>query len=248
VKTSNRSIGWAAIVAAVLLGLTVATGLSAAPPSGNPAAAPSAGKGAPKLRNVTLAIRHRVFHEFADQQAVELNKDFLVGDTKLTARVVQYVPDFTMDLSTGKVISRSQEPRNPAFKIVVREGKAYRDTTWAMLSLPPHFARNSYLAFKVMRIDFIGREPLVADSAQAYKELEALKEAARKMRTTEADPHGGAANPHGGMSSPHGGAANPHGAPAASPHGTTPPGHPSTIPMVPSHGDGSQSTEDKDSK
>ena len=65
-KTSNRSIGWAAIVAAVLLGLTVATGLSAAPPSGNPAAAPSAGKGAPKLRNVTLAIRHRVFHEFAD--------------------------------------------------------------------------------------------------------------------------------------------------------------------------------------
>ena len=88
-------------------------------------------------------------------------------------------------LSTGKVISRSQEPRNPAFKIVVREGKAYRDTTWAMLSLPPHFARNSYLAFKVMRIDFIGREPLVADSVQAYKELEALKEAARKMRPRE---------------------------------------------------------------
>ena len=232
-KTSNRRIGSAAVAAALLLALFVPAGLSAAPPSGKPAA---------KLRNVTLAIRHRVFHEFADQQAVELNQDFVVGDTKYTARVVQYVPDFAMDLSTGKVISRSQEPRNPAFKIVVREGKAYRDTTWAMLSLPPHFARNSYLAFKVMRIDFIGREALVADSAQAYKELEALKETARQMRPTEADPHGGAAaDPHGGMS-------NPHGAPTSNPHGSMPPGHPSTIPMVPSHGDESKSAEDKDSK
>jgi hypothetical protein len=95
-----------------------------------------------------------------------------------------------------------------------------------MLSLPPHFTRKSYLAFKVMRIDFIGREPLLADSAQSARELEALKEAARKSAPPEADgPPVLMGNPHGGTS-PHGGMPPP----AGSPHGgvTTVPSHPST--------------------
>lgn len=251
---SMNALRWAALCAAasisavLLIGSSPPVGTAAAADAPHPAStaakpAKAPASKAPPLKTVTLAIRHRIFHEFADQQAVTLGKDFTVGDTDYTARVVEYVPDFAMDLETHKVVSRSQEPRNPAFKIVVRQGKAYRDTTWAMLSLPPHFARNSYLAFKVMRIDFVGREPLVADSAQAYKELEALKEAARKSRPTEADPHGEVANPHGSMS-------NPHGAPAENPHGTTtkPPGHPSTIPMIPSHGGASESTGVKDSK
>lgn len=246
-----RSITSSAVVAAALTAFALAAGPSAASdpappgatpaakqsgtaakgtattakPSQKPAAKPGAGA---KLKTVTLAIRHRVFHDFADQQAVTLNKDFLVGDTDYTARVVQYVPDFAMDLETHKVVSRSQEPRNPAFKIIVRQGKAYRDTTWAMLSLPPHFARNSYLAFKVMRVDFADREALVADSAQAYKELEALKQAALKMRPTEGDPHGEMQNPHGTTANPH----------AKQP----------TIQMVPSHGGTTKSSGDKDSK
>jgi len=245
VNARTRFIPAAAVVAAALAFFALPAGPSAASDpkpaaSGTaPAAKPStptAKPGAgPKLKTVTLAIRHRVFHEFADQQAVVLNKDFPVGDTEFTARVVQYVPDFAMDLSTGKVVSRTQEPRNPAFRIVVRQGKDYRDTTWAMLSLPPHFARNSYLAFKVMRIDFVGREALVADSAQAYKELEALKEAARKMRPTEEDPHGSMQNPHGST-------ANPHGSPA-DPHAQPPP-----LEMVPSHGGTTKSSGDKEPK
>jgi hypothetical protein len=223
-----KRVTWS-IAGAASLAIAV---LTAATPAPAPKSEPHAASGtktpmvAPKLQSVTLAIRNRIFHDFADQQKALLNKEFVVGDTEMTGRVVQYIPDFTMDLKSGKVTTRSPEPRNPAFKIVVRDkGKAV-DTTWAMLSLPPHFTRKSYLAFKVMRIDFIGREPLLADSAQSARELEALKEAARKAAPPEADgPPVLMGNPHGGTS-PHGGMTPPSG----SPHGgvTTVPSHPST--------------------
>lgn len=190
---------------------------------------------APKLKSVTIAIRNRVFHEFKDQQTVVQGKSFPIGDTDYSAKIVQFVPDFAMDLSNGKVISRSQDPKNPAFKLIVSQKGKAQDTTWAMMSLPPHFTRRSFLAFKVMRIDFVGREPIVVDSVKAYKELEALKEQARKNAPPEEDmpsPHGSMGmNPHGaggpipfpaGMKPPAGG----------SPHGGT------SIPVVPSHGSG----------
>ncbi len=129
-----------------------------------PAPAPSH---ASRLATVTFEIRHRVFHDFADRQQVKLNQEFSVGDTDFTARVVQYVPDFAMDMKTRKVISRSNEPKNPAFKIIVKQRKAVQDTTWAMINMPPHFARNSLLAFRVMRIDFVGRAPIVRPDSSA---------------------------------------------------------------------------------
>jgi hypothetical protein len=199
----------------------------------------------PKLKSVTIAIRNRVFHEFADQQTVIQGKSFVIGDTDFSARLVQYIPDFAMDISNGKVVSRSSEPNNPAFKLIVSQKGKAQDTTWAMMSLPPHFTRRSFLAFKVMRIDFIGREPIVVDSVKAYKELEALKEIARKSRPTEADPnpHAMGMNPHGaGGPLPHGTATgmNPHGAAGGmSPHGGgIPPAQGTSIPMTPSHGSG----------
>ena len=118
----------------------------------------------PRLEAVTLGIQHRIFHDFHDVQRVKLNQEFLLGDSDYSARVVQYVPDFEMDLGTRKVISRSDQPNNPAFKIIVREKKVPQDTTWAFLNMPPHFGRRSFFAFHVLRIDFAGRAPLVADT------------------------------------------------------------------------------------
>ncbi len=227
-RISSRAARAASLTIALAV-LTAAAPASKPEPAGQ-GAPPSAKAGAaPKLQSVTLAIRHRIFHEFADQQTAVLNKDFVVGDTEMTGRIVQYVPDFMMDLKNHKIISRSPEPKNPAFKIVVRDkGKAV-DTTWAMLSLPPHFARKSYLAFKVMRIDFIGREPLLADSAQSAKELEALKEAARKAAPPEMDgPPPLTTSPHGSMPMPPPGTVSPHG--GTSPHGTSPHGGVTTVP------------------
>ncbi|HET9251624.1 MAG TPA: hypothetical protein VFP58_05855 [Candidatus Eisenbacteria bacterium] len=216
------------------LALAAAFLVGAAPASTPPSKANPAGK--VKLRSVTLAIRHRVFHQFQDKHDAKLNQEFVIGDTEWSARVVRYVPDFAMELKTGKVVSRSPEPRNPAFQIVVRDkGKAV-DTTWAMLSMPPHFTRRSFLAFRVMRVDFDGREPMLADSAAVAKELEALKEAARASAPPERE------GPPPLMHPP-----IPQGK-----EGAMPPGHPKmdagTIAPVPSHGSGGSSGTGKDAK
>jgi hypothetical protein len=122
----------------------------------------------PRVSTVTLVIGNRVFPDFTDRQTVKLNQQFQVGDTDYSARIVQYVPDFTMDLKTGKIASRSSEPRNPAFKIIVKQKKVPQDTTWAMLNMPPHFARKSMLAFEIERIDFIGHDPVIRPSNPAH--------------------------------------------------------------------------------
>ncbi len=145
-------------------GLLVA--LALVPPARGETRAPSSGRG-PRLEAVTLGIRHRVFHDFRDLQRVRLNQDFILGDTEFTGRVVQYVPDFQMDLGSHRIFSLSDQPRNPAFKVIVRKGKVPQDTTWAFLKSPPHFGVRSYFAFQVLRIDFVGRPPLLPDTTAA---------------------------------------------------------------------------------
>ena len=98
-----------------------------------------------------------------------MNQSFRIGDTDYSARVVQYVSDFAMDMKTRKVVSRSSEPNNPALRIIVRLKGQPQDTTWALLHMPPHFARNSLLAFKVMRIEFAGRGPLLNPDTTAQR-------------------------------------------------------------------------------
>lgn len=131
-----------------------------------PAAAPVASHAA-RVKSVTLAMRHRVFKNFSDLQTVTPQKEFPVGDSEFSARVIRYVPDFAMDLKTGKVVTRSNEPKNPAFQIIVWEKKVPQDTTWAFMNLPPHFGRKSMIAFKIARIDFVGAPPVVADTTRA---------------------------------------------------------------------------------
>jgi hypothetical protein len=135
-------------------------------PAGAPAKVPAS---APRFEAVTFVVRHRVFHDFRDFHRVKLNQDFILGDTDYIGRVVQFVPDFEMRLPARKVISRSPQPNNPAFKVLVRKNKAPQDTTWAFLNSPPHFARNSYFAFQVVQIDFVGRPPIVADTTDVTK-------------------------------------------------------------------------------
>jgi hypothetical protein len=152
----NRRIRFAGLVVGCL-------GVTAVLPAraGSPPAASGHG---PKLDAVTFGILHRVFHEFRDVQRVKLNQDFPLGDTDYSARVVQYLPDFQMDLQNHRFFSLSEQPNNPAFKVVVRKGKAPQDTSWAFLKSPPHFSAKSYFAFHVMKVEFIGRPPLLPDT------------------------------------------------------------------------------------
>jgi hypothetical protein len=93
-----------------------------------------------------------------------MGKSFQIGDTRFSATVTDFEPDFVIDLPTHSITSRSIEPQNPAFRLIVREQGQPQDTTWAFLNMPPHFARNSLLAFEILRIDFAGRPPLLRDT------------------------------------------------------------------------------------
>ena len=121
--------------------------------------------GSPKVKTVTLGVRHRVYHDFVDTRVARPRQPFTIGDTPYSATVIDFVPDFVLDLDAGRITSRSTEPRNPAFRIVVRESGVPMDTTWAFLNMPPHFAPRSLLAFKVIRIEFADRPPLPDTSA-----------------------------------------------------------------------------------
>lgn len=122
-----------------------------------------------KVDAVTLDIRNRVWPDFHEEARVRLKEEFPVGDTDFSARVVEFVPDFSIDMKTRKVRSLSNEPRNPAVRIIVRQKGAPQDTTWAFLNFPPHFSRKSILAFQIKRLDFTDRPPLVAPSDSTTK-------------------------------------------------------------------------------
>jgi hypothetical protein len=81
-----------------------------------------------------------------------------------------------MDLKRRRIFSLTDQPNNPAFKIIVRKGKVPQDTTWAFLKSPPHFGARSYFAFQVLRVDFADRPPLAADTTAAAPKTEAPKE------------------------------------------------------------------------
>jgi hypothetical protein len=150
-------------------------------------AKPPARAGAPKFESVTLGVRHRVFHDFRDLHTVPLNREFPLGDTEYSARVIRYVPDFQMDVETRRVVSLGDQPRNPAFQVVVRKNKAPHDTSWAFLKSPPHFGPRAYFAFQVLRIGFAGAPPLVADTTRAAP---AMGMPPNRKPAASAAPHG----------------------------------------------------------
>jgi hypothetical protein len=111
---------------------------------------------------MSFVVGHRVFTQFRDQVTVRMQETFRVGDSEYSAKVVEFQPDFTMDLETHRVGSRSSEPNNPAVRVIVWKNGAPDDTAWAFLNMPPHFARHSMLAFRLTRLTFDNHPPLEA--------------------------------------------------------------------------------------
>ncbi|MFN8586575.1 MAG: hypothetical protein U0704_02150 [Candidatus Eisenbacteria bacterium] len=161
---------WVVGCVAVMM-VTAAIAAPGAPGASATGAAPSAAApaGVPKLKNVTLHIFNRVFPSFHDKVVAQRGVEFRVGDSEYTARIVDYVPDFTLDLKTHKVTSRGTEPKNPAFKLIVKKGNVPQDTTWAFFNMPPHFARKSLIAFVATEINFTNRPALVSQDSLAIQ-------------------------------------------------------------------------------
>jgi len=146
---------------------------AAAAPAATPAGAP------PRVKTVTFHVFHRVFQNFQDRITVPLRQDFRIGDSEYTGRVIEWVPDFTMDLKTRKVVSRGHEPKNPAFRIVVRKAGLARDTVWAFFNMPPHFAPKSQIGFMATEIRFLDRPALQSQDSLAIRLREREKESAK---------------------------------------------------------------------
>jgi hypothetical protein len=194
VTRTSRGIGAKRTMVWVTMMLTAlalaAFGASAPAPASKSPAAPTSGAPA-KVKSVTLTMKHRVYANFTDLQTVTLQKEFYIGDSDYSAKVIRYVPDFMMELKSGKVVSRSNQPKNPAFEIIVREKNVPKDTTWAFMNMPPHFARNSLLAFKIVRIDLIGAPPVVADTTKVAPAASDVSAPAPKGGVAPVNSHSG---------------------------------------------------------
>jgi len=122
---------------------------------------------APRVKTVTFGIRHRVFPDFGQKLTVGLREPFAVGYSEYSAEAVRFLPDFDYDIKKHKAVSRSNDPRNPAFQIITRKDGVVQDTSWAFLNSPPHFGRRSMLAYQVLRIEFENHAAVVADTSAA---------------------------------------------------------------------------------
>ncbi len=154
---------------AALASAPLHAGATTAPAPHATAPAAAAVGGPARLKNVTLHVLNRVFPTFHDKVVAVPNKEFRVGDTEYTARIIEFVPDFTWSLKTRKVTTRSGEPRNPAFHIVVTRNGAPTDTSWAFFNMPPHYGPREVLAFVATRIEFTNRPVLASTDSLALK-------------------------------------------------------------------------------
>jgi cytochrome c biogenesis protein len=61
---------------------------------------------------------------------------FSLPETDLTVRASQFIPDFVIDMQTGVASSRSDEPKNPAVRVMVFRGKDTLYNHWAFFRYP----------------------------------------------------------------------------------------------------------------
>lgn len=89
----------------------------------------------------------RLYPEWKEENRVRLNQDFYIADSKFTARVTRFLPDFRID--HGQFVSASDSLLNPAAHVYVYGDSGAVDSTWAFKNFPPHFSPRSFYSFKL---------------------------------------------------------------------------------------------------
>ncbi|HEX6944019.1 MAG TPA: hypothetical protein VF128_13900 [Gemmatimonadaceae bacterium] len=145
-----RRAGAAALALAILIALSSTGGAAG---KKDKTAGKSAGPD-----SVVLLIGNRMFPDFGEIVSTPLHRRTAVGDTDYSFDVVKFYPHFTIMDSTKAIVSLSDEPKNPAFRIKVYKTDAVVDSTWAFYNMDvPHFSRSSALWFKVLAFDYRGK-------------------------------------------------------------------------------------------
>jgi hypothetical protein len=92
----------------------------------------------------------------AKEYTVDLNKDFVIPDTKLTLNVKNFLPDFSM--SPGGITTLTGEPNNPAAQVNISEdGKPVFDG-WLFKRFPEVHAFQ-HLKYAIVLKDHIRAAP-----------------------------------------------------------------------------------------
>jgi hypothetical protein len=144
------------------------------PPAAVPAAPPDstqAAAAAPDSFAVTddpslvfqVQIGNRMYPDWKDVQDVHLNREFPIGDTENSGKIVKFLPSFM--IVDGKPRSVSANMDNPAVRIMVYFQGAAKDSAWAFLNFPPHFSPKSFYTFQLKSITGYGAATAGADSA-----------------------------------------------------------------------------------
>ncbi len=86
-----------------------------------------------KWKAVVIEIANKQTNEKKDY-VIHIDKDFMIPDTRIRIKVLAFLPDFSM--SSNGITSLSNEPKNPAAKVVIyEEGKKIFEG-WLFKKLP----------------------------------------------------------------------------------------------------------------
>ena len=86
-----------------------------------------------KWKAVVIEVANKQTNEKKDY-VIHIDKDFIIPDTSIRVKVLAFLPDFSM--SSNGITSLSNEPRNPAAKVVIyEEGKKIFEG-WLFKKLP----------------------------------------------------------------------------------------------------------------
>lgn len=95
---------------------------------------------------------------------VKIGNTFQVPGSQLKIKPVVLLPDFVMD-SSGRMGTRSREPRNPALLLELYEGDELKDNIWSFMKFPDfHGSGRSNFSVKLLSVGYytelqISRDP-----------------------------------------------------------------------------------------
>jgi hypothetical protein len=112
-----------------------------------------------------IEVRDPHVEDFVEVYEVGMHEEFKVGDTEYSAKIIRFEPDFTIDLDTKKVVSRSQDLNNPAVLLEISESGNKVAEQWVFRKEMPHMSRKTPVSFALLSVD--GEEgPVSRDPAE----------------------------------------------------------------------------------
>jgi hypothetical protein len=91
------------------------------------------------------------------EYVIKVAETIAIPRSKYKLTVVEYIPHYSVDTETKKVVSQSEKPINPAIKVAVHDGeKTFEQWLWAKFPSSPHKETKLPLRMRFTDIDLRG--------------------------------------------------------------------------------------------